>query len=530
MKDELVSIIVPVYNVENYMDECIISLVNQTYKNIEILLINDGSTDNSWEKCQEWHDKDERIRIFTKDNEGLGPTRNFGVKNAKGKWIAFADSDDWVEKNYIEKLYEAVCSSGAEIAMCNYVQSDMKNGSFKRTNYFHSLGIERDEKQIMTENVVVASWNQLIDKKLFERYYLEQPNCKSQGFAIGLIRTLSAQKCVFVRDPLYYYRKGRPGALTTGSESKREDTVMIALPWLINGLKKNELYDIHSDLVKRHVAYVLSYYLFGGWMSMSLPEYCKLKNTYSIAMTQNMDYLHKEIAHLGSWNLAIAMRKQVYLQDMEYAFHFSSLISIMSELNIDIAITHKSMYREKMITRDITSGIWKVFDKKKPDWFVFDLLEERNNIMKIGNGFITESDALKECGMQFDDVEIIKSGSEEWFGLWKQSCDAFMTKMQDYLALDKVIMIRNYLTEAYGTAYEQTVYDDIQTIKSENEVISHCYDYIKENYPEIKVVDVSDDEYYITDINYEYGVYPWYLNTLINEKIADCVRQIIDKK
>ena len=83
MRKDLVSIIIPIYNVEDYLEECIISVIGQTYTNIEILLIDDGSTDNSLAICKKWKEKDERIRVFTKNNEGLGPTRNFGVKHAE---------------------------------------------------------------------------------------------------------------------------------------------------------------------------------------------------------------------------------------------------------------------------------------------------------------------------------------------------------------------------------------------------------------------------------------------------------------
>lgn len=529
MKSELVSIIVPIYNVEPYLDECIVSLVSQTYTNLEILLINDGSTDDSLKKCEEWKEKDRRIRVFSKENEGLGPTRNLGVKKATGEWIAFVDADDWVELTYIEKLHTAVVEENADMARCLYRQIEASGGNGRNANHFQALGIRRTQEKILIEDAPHI-WTILVRKNLFQRFYLEQPNCKGQDFAVGLAVCIASKKIAYVDGILYNYRKNRPGALTTGGVSKRSDTARVALPWLVNILKKNGLYEEHVELLERHVSDVLSHQLFGGWMNLNSEKYIEIKKTYDLSMSEELGYVHKEISVLGSWNLTEATRKLYYLQDMDYAFHFSSLISVMSSCDSDIEISHKSAYREKMIQRDIKSVIWDVYDRKQPDYFVFDLLEERHHIIKSNDCYITESNAFTECGMHIDNVQIIRSGSDEWYKLWKQSCDAFMTKMQDYLVLDKVIMIRNYLTEAYGTAYEQTVYEDIQTIKSENEVISHCYDYIKENYPEIKVVDVSDDEHYITDINYEYGVYPWYLNTLINEKIADCVRQIIDKK
>ena len=102
----LISVVVPVYNVKQYLDDCMHSIVNQTYENIEIILVDDGSTDGSGELCEEWKGKDSRIRVIHQENGGLSAARNTGIEHAKGSYIAFVDSDDWVSEEYIEKLYE----------------------------------------------------------------------------------------------------------------------------------------------------------------------------------------------------------------------------------------------------------------------------------------------------------------------------------------------------------------------------------------------------------------------------------------
>ena len=119
-KDRLVSIIVPVYNVEKYLSKCIEILINQTYTNIEILLINDGSTDNSKKICEQFKEKDSRIKLINKENGGLSDARNKGLQEAIGKYIAFVDSDDYVEKNYIETLYSLITKFNSEIAIADF--------------------------------------------------------------------------------------------------------------------------------------------------------------------------------------------------------------------------------------------------------------------------------------------------------------------------------------------------------------------------------------------------------------------------
>ena len=116
----MISIIVPVYNVEDYIDKCLRSIVNQTYKDIEIILINDGSTDSSGDICLKWQEADNRIIYIKKKNEGQGAARNLGVKIAKGDYLTFVDADDWIEENAIACLYESEKKSNADIVIADF--------------------------------------------------------------------------------------------------------------------------------------------------------------------------------------------------------------------------------------------------------------------------------------------------------------------------------------------------------------------------------------------------------------------------
>ena len=109
---ELVSLVVPIYNVENYLRMCLDSIEHQTYSNIEVLLINDGSLDSSGEICQEYVARDSRFRYFEKENGGLSDARNYGIARSKGKFLTFIDSDDWVEPTYVEDMYQTALKNG----------------------------------------------------------------------------------------------------------------------------------------------------------------------------------------------------------------------------------------------------------------------------------------------------------------------------------------------------------------------------------------------------------------------------------
>jgi len=116
---ELISIIVPVYNVEKYLKKCVDSIVNQTYKNLEIILVDDGATDNSGKICDELVELDNRIKVYHKKNGGLSDARNYGVERATGDYIGFVDSDDYIDAEMYERLYEAIKKENVDVAECN---------------------------------------------------------------------------------------------------------------------------------------------------------------------------------------------------------------------------------------------------------------------------------------------------------------------------------------------------------------------------------------------------------------------------
>ena len=119
-KSPLISVIVPVYKVEKYLPACLDSLLAQTYRNFELIVVNDGSPDNCWQIMQRYAAQDARVRIFNKENGGVSSARNFGLDVARGEYIGFVDSDDFVLPQYLEWLYDALCSCGTRMAMCRY--------------------------------------------------------------------------------------------------------------------------------------------------------------------------------------------------------------------------------------------------------------------------------------------------------------------------------------------------------------------------------------------------------------------------
>lgn len=120
MQRDLISIIVPVYNMEQYLDRCVASILHQTYTDLEIILVDDGSSDSSPSMCDEYARQDSRIKVIHKRNGGLSDARNAGLSVATGSYIGYVDSDDWIEPNMYERMYKACIQNDAQIAVCKY--------------------------------------------------------------------------------------------------------------------------------------------------------------------------------------------------------------------------------------------------------------------------------------------------------------------------------------------------------------------------------------------------------------------------
>lgn len=159
MEEQLVSIIVPIYNVEQYVEDCLKSITMQTYKNIEIIVVNDGATDSSLEKCRKIAETDGRIQIISQKNSGLPSAVKRGICEASGDYFVFVDSDDWIDAGYVSSLLECAKSTGADIVVCNALKS---NGSFHQIFYTHQLKnniYDRKEIQDYIMPILINSGN-----------------------------------------------------------------------------------------------------------------------------------------------------------------------------------------------------------------------------------------------------------------------------------------------------------------------------------------------------------------------------------
>lgn len=238
----LISIITPIYNSEKYLAKCIDSIRKQSHKNIEIILINDGSTDSSIDICKKYKREDNRIILIDKDNGGAAQARNEGLKIASGDYISFVDSDDCIEYNFISQLLINIEKYNADISVCNYFfdygnqklfVTDKPN--FRKYNNIDAI------KDILLDNSVLED---ILCNKLFKRYLFTQNNILlPEGEIYEDTRTIYkllyyARVIVFSNRPLYYYLQ-RPNSVMNHSANIRNLLVQLDIPketekWLEN--------------------------------------------------------------------------------------------------------------------------------------------------------------------------------------------------------------------------------------------------------------------------------------------------------
>lgn len=210
-----ISIIVPVYNVEQYLSECVESILNQTFKDYECILVDDGSLDGGAAICDRYARKDERVLVIHQENEGVSAARNAGLHVACGKYVAFIDSDDFVSKDYLKTLYEVAEDTKADMIMCGVCS--VVEGGQKNTNSIHVAKTEMCGKDVLhlrysEGGVNIAAWGKLVLRTLFNGVYFPVGKIHEDQAVMPFI-IYKADKVCIINEQLYFYRQ-RAGSIT----------------------------------------------------------------------------------------------------------------------------------------------------------------------------------------------------------------------------------------------------------------------------------------------------------------------------
>ncbi len=216
-RDRMISVIVPVYKVEPYLRRCLDSIVGQTYGDLEILLIDDGSPDRCGEICDEYARTDGRVRVFHTENRGVSAARNLGLKEATGEYIGFVDPDDRIEPDMYDILFRRLEETGADISMCGVLR---EYSSFVRTQAFEDTLYTGEEALTawLDRKLNSEVWNRLYRKELLENIsFPEEKTYEDISFSL---ETLAASRSVAMTRALEYHYRHRPGSITKSHTAK----------------------------------------------------------------------------------------------------------------------------------------------------------------------------------------------------------------------------------------------------------------------------------------------------------------------
>ena len=287
---ELISIIVPIYNVENYLRMCLDSIEHQTYSNIEVLLINDGSPDSSGEICQEYVARDSRFRYFEKENGGASDARNYGIERSNGKYLTFVDSDDWLSLTYVEDLYQAAIRNDSDTVISHYT---IYNESDR--NYYVHIWDDYYEKNYTSEELImelpklelngyiyITSWGILFKKELFNNVKFPKGKVIEDSWTNYKL-FFKSKKITYIHKEIYSHREG---ILSVGSS-----------------VNEKLLIDVLECLLER-----LAIYTIKGW------NYSDEKNNV-----------------LGCLRLRYQQAKENGLQDTEIFRRYTEILSLVDE-------------------------------------------------------------------------------------------------------------------------------------------------------------------------------------------------------
>ena len=287
---ELISIIVPIYNVENYLRMCLDSIEHQTYSNIEVLLINDGSPDSSGEICKEYVARDSRFRYFEKENGGASDARNYGIERSNGKYLTFVDSDDWLSLTYVEDLYQAAIRNDSDTVISHYT---IYNESDR--NYYVHIWDDYYEKNYTSEELImelpklelngyiyITSWGILFKKELFNNVKFPKGKVIEDSWTNYKL-FFKSKKITYIHKEIYSHREG---ILSVGSS-----------------INEKLLTDVLECLLER-----LAIYTIKGW------NYSDEKNNV-----------------LGCLRLRYQQAKENGLQDTEIFRRYTEILSLVDE-------------------------------------------------------------------------------------------------------------------------------------------------------------------------------------------------------
>lgn len=527
-----VSVIVPVYNVEIYLERCILSVKEQTLQEWELLIVDDGSQDNSAQIALDMMENDSRIEYYEVPHGGQGKARNFGVSMAQGTFVAFLDADDCLLPEALECLYETAMRENTDLLIFDHyiLQSGKEPILDKLPLYLDGVSNVRERPDIFYK-VQGAVWD-----KLFRRELLGGGVQKGHPYEDSEVLPYLLAKAGRIgqmRRPFYVYRSSRGDS--TVNQSDTVFYIYDSLGELWERFQAIEERKLFQDSLRRYSNWL--FFVAQNHVARNVRNGAA-QEKYQVFLEQCRQLLEKnyptqirwnsiKIVVWGSYNLRCQVNRCFEnLRSPVRHFGFSSIVSLMDEGNSRIqGITHENSFRAHMLQMDMeqTFRMLKKEEYEQIDYVCIDLLEERYSLAQIGNRRITYSDAFQEIDQK--PSFIYKERDEEYIRQWEEAAQAFAVFLLKHFRPEQIILVENYLCSGYGEYGKEQNFPEQERLNAENEWLAYCYGALKKKLSGIKIIPLVRKELFFSDIGYPHGCAPWHGNEYWYGEVAD---QIID--
>lgn len=514
----LVSVIVPVYNVEKYLEECLESVVKQTYTNIEILLMEGKSDDNSLNICTKWARLDPRITLVSRKDGGLGPARNFGIDIARGQYVFFVDSDDFLPLDTVEKLMKVIEDKEADIVAGGYCSVDEQGKELESVDLlFKGCDREissREQKERYLRRGVISVWGKLYRTEFWKRTGIRMPSGSAEDAAVFPSLVVMADKIICTGYITYYYRKRADSLFCCTSRHLGINNVIYIY---CNYLKDKGVFtEYYKSLL--HFTYVHLMIWKDRLKSVvnSEEEYeKKVEIPFSDTMKECFGAgfaTVKSIQSIGSYNLRFICHK-IHPQKGDIHNAFTTTVSqFYNRLTVEQKIYHPNPFRRSSLIDD---GKKKVFQNlenldKSIQLIMLDFLDDVNNIAVLGDGAVmTASEPFLEADIENIRIDhIVEWESDEYWDMWKAACHNLI-KCLENVSCDVVLVQSRYCLRYFDGAYHN--FPNVEELERKNYFIEKMEKYFTQNIDrQINSITIPAD-LSCSDAYFHYGCSPEYL-------------------
>ncbi|MBE5812129.1 MAG: glycosyltransferase [Clostridiales bacterium] len=539
---ELISVIVPIYNVEKYLSRCIDSILNQTYKNLEIILVDDGSTDNCGKICDEYVKKDNRIRVIHQANSGLSMARNTGLDIATGDYIGFVDSDDYIHPQMYEILSKSLIKNNADLVFSSYKKFEKEEFNFNKIKSWNEkkyINTDIVDMECTNNSRIMAAWNKLYKKTIFEKNRYEKGViCEDAHILIDILNECSS--IVYISEELYYY------------SIEREDSIMrdkYNLKILNDELKAYKKMLDFFEKNKYKSIYIGFDWVYFKYITKIREHYYKVKKNFP----KRNDILYKLLCeYLVRYNFQGRKRiNNIKIRHRQDRFYLICKFTRMKFLNIDLKKACKSFFRKCLVKKITSTKQKKIFLIGTPEhgnlgdhaisvaakkflddnFCDFKLIEITSSDYCYGNETIKS--AIRES-LSKDDI-ILVSGGGFLGSLWLKNGEEMVRDIIISFDRNKIVILPQTIFFEDNEEGKNQLKISKSIYESHKNLVlcvreKKSFEFIKNNMPNVNVKLIPDMVFYLKEnkaTNYRKGAIVCFRND--KEKIIKKDRQILDE-